>query len=165
VTANRFEDAVRTTLADAVGVVPGHGPRYARVLAAKRRRTVMVTAATVAGVVAVVGVGLAAATRGGGDTVGPPATQDRPSVSAPAAVSVPFDLYTHCGVVSLQFRGRTYRAAHPLVGEGNSAPVGWGNPYQHGRLTILGPTRVRFAAPGLPDVEFVVTPEQPELCS
>ncbi len=49
----------------------------------------------------------------------------------------PFDLYVHCGVEWLQFRGRWWRT-DPLADGNGNPPAGWGNPYDNGQLTIVG---------------------------
>lgn len=62
---------------------------------------------------------------------------------------VPFDLMTHCGINELRSNGRYFqRVGGVLVGGsrtpsglGNS-PSGWGNPYQHGTLSVSGDVAV-----------------------
>lgn len=57
---------------------------------------------------------------------------------------ISYALYTHCGVNEARI-GRTYYVAdHPLSdGQGNPPP-GWGNPYQHGTMTISAPGAAVF---------------------
>jgi hypothetical protein len=160
-----FERLVGATLAEAVHDIPDHPERYARVLRAKRRRT---TVHVVVLAVGLAGAGTTAAAvalrpRPQSSTVVPLVTPSR-SRTAPVATSVPFNLYTHCGVQFVTYRGRTYETAHPLVGAAGSAPAGWADPYQAGRLIVLSPTRVRFTAARLPAVDFEATSASPAIC-
>lgn len=50
-------------------------------------------------------------------------------------VPYPFDLYTHCGVLGADIAGVWFAADPPLVEE-FGPPVGWGDPYQRGTLTL-----------------------------
>jgi len=62
---------------------------------------------------------------------------------------VPFDLYTHCGINELRSNGRYFQrvggvlvyGSRTSAGLGNP-PSGWGNPVQHGTLTITGDVAV-----------------------
>lgn len=64
--------------------------------------------------------------------------------------TVDFSLYTHCGVESTVFNGRTWNAVQPLYSspERLGPPAGWDDPYQDGRLTLESPDRAVFAAVG-----------------
>jgi hypothetical protein len=54
------------------------------------------------------------------------------------AVSQPLDLNTHCGIRGAVFAGH-YWVATPVLSDGHgNPPPGWGNPYQHGSVTIIG---------------------------
>ncbi|MHB1835874.1 MAG: hypothetical protein ACYCXW_12985, partial [Solirubrobacteraceae bacterium] len=58
--------------------------------------------------------------------------------------SVPYTLYTHCGIKWALIRGTFWRATKPLSdGQGNPPP-GWGNPNQKGTLTFLSPSLAVF---------------------
>jgi hypothetical protein len=64
------------------------------------------------------------------------------AAAAPAiGVPVPFELYTHCGVLGAYLEGVWFAAetqlveGGPLVPGGANPPEGWGNPYQAGTLT------------------------------
>jgi hypothetical protein len=50
--------------------------------------------------------------------------------------TVPFELYTHCGVLGAYVDGVWFAADSPLVTGTASPPEGWGNPYQPGTLTL-----------------------------
>jgi hypothetical protein len=57
---------------------------------------------------------------------------------------ISYALYTHCGVNEARIGGRYYVADHPVSdGQGNPPP-GWGNPYQHGMMTISAPGAAVF---------------------
>ena len=52
---------------------------------------------------------------------------------------VPFDLYTHCGINELQSNGRYFQRVGGIFDDGShNAPSGWGNPVQHGTLSVSG---------------------------
>jgi hypothetical protein len=60
----------------------------------------------------------------------------RPTTNA--VWSVPFALYTHCGIYEARVQDTFFIADQPLDdGQGNP-PAGWGNPYQSGTLTVAG---------------------------
>jgi hypothetical protein len=59
-----------------------------------------------------------------------------------AATSMPFNLYTHCGIGEARIGGRYYRAVRPL-GAGNP-PAGWGDPYQAGTMTLVSASEAVF---------------------
>ncbi|MFD8496831.1 hypothetical protein [Amycolatopsis sp. NPDC059657] len=67
-----------------------------------------------------------------------------PAMSMSAPDSVPFDLLTHCGVDEAKIGGVYFEAEVPLIGTAQSAPPGWGNPRQAGRMTLLTPSRAVF---------------------
>ena len=163
-----FETRVGDILREAVAQVPPHPSRWAALTTARRRRTAVRVTVGAAAVVTVGAAAVAVGAAGSGPAglTAEPSGGPTPTAAAPVATpkGVPFDLYTHCGIRYLEFQGRTFKAEHALVGEGDNPPPGWGNPYQPGRLTVVGPDRVRFTATGLPDVDFVVTDDVPPLC-
>ncbi len=82
---------------------------------------------------------------------------------------VPYNLYTHCGVNSLELDGKTYYADPPL-GDGNgNPPAGWGNPDDAGWLLPQDSQRVTFIdwmghrASFTTHPSYAITPTQ--LCS
>ena len=64
--------------------------------------------------------------------------------SAAAAKSMPYDLYTHCGIDEARINGRFYEAVTPLSDGNSNPPPGWGNPYQHGTMTLAAPSEAVF---------------------
>jgi hypothetical protein len=73
---------------------------------------------------------------------------------------VEFFIDTHCGVESLRLDGRWWQAEEPLYGESGpgSAPEGWDDPYQGGKLTLVSEGSVVFEAEGT-RIEFVPAPD------
>ncbi|KZB80091.1 hypothetical protein [Amycolatopsis regifaucium] len=69
---------------------------------------------------------------------------DLPVAILPPARSFPFALYTHCGIDEALVDGVYFEAERPLIGEAFSAPPGWDNPYQRGRMTLPSPDRAVF---------------------
>lgn len=56
---------------------------------------------------------------------------------------VPFDLRTHCGIDELKADGRYFQRVGGILDDGShNPPPGWGNPSQHGTLTIKGDVAV-----------------------
>lgn len=80
-------------------------------------------------------VAFAAAISGcGSATTVPTATTEAPKVH-----TAPFDLYTHCGINELTVNGKYFqRVGGPLSDGSGNPPSGWGNPYQHGTLSVSG---------------------------
>ncbi len=53
--------------------------------------------------------------------------------------TIDFNLYTHCGISELKAFGKYYeRVGGPLSDGFGNPPAGWDNPYQAGRLSVLG---------------------------
>jgi hypothetical protein len=77
-------------------------------------------------------------------------SQDGTAMSAPedAAVAigvpVPFDLYTHCGVLGADIGGVWFAADPPLVKGPANPPPDRDNPYQAGTLTLLSEDEAVF---------------------
>jgi hypothetical protein len=59
-------------------------------------------------------------------------------------VPVPFELYTHCGVLGADVGGVWFAADPPLVEDPANPPAGWDNPYQAGTLTVLSDDEALF---------------------
>lgn len=55
----------------------------------------------------------------------------------------PFDLMTHCGINELRSNGRYFQRVGGVLDDGSgNPPSGWGNPFQHGTLSISGDVAV-----------------------
>ena len=56
---------------------------------------------------------------------------------------VPFDLMTHCGINELRSNGRYFQRVGGVLDDGSgNPPSGWGNPFQHGTLSVSGDNAV-----------------------
>ncbi|HUW86848.1 MAG TPA: hypothetical protein VMW30_00505 [Candidatus Paceibacterota bacterium] len=74
--------------------------------------------------------------------VGPAKTSVRTATAKPIQL-VPFDLMTHCGINELRSNGRYFQRVGGVLDDGSgNAPSGWGNPFQHGTLSISGDVAV-----------------------
>jgi hypothetical protein len=62
----------------------------------------------------------------------------------PAGKSVPYNLYTHCGVSEARVGSHYYVAVHPLSDGAGNPPAGWGDPYQAGTMTLVSTTQAVF---------------------
>lgn len=95
----------------------------------------------------------------------PPATNPTLKVGQ----SVAYNLYTHCGILSVSANDHTYYAHPPLSdGQGNPPP-GWGNPYDNGTLAMIDAHTLRFSDASGHVATFTDTPPGPTpsvpLCS
>ncbi|WP_147429643.1 hypothetical protein [Arthrobacter oryzae] len=52
--------------------------------------------------------------------------------------SIPFALFTHCGIHEARVRDTFFAADQPLDDGHGNPPAGWGNPYQSGTITVEG---------------------------
>jgi hypothetical protein len=66
------------------------------------------------------------------------------TAARPAEKSVPYNLYTHCGVSEARVGSQYYLAARPLSDGAGNPPAGWGNPYQAGTMTLVSATEAVF---------------------
>lgn len=78
--------------------------------------------------------------------------------STTAPLSVPFTLYTHCGISEARISGRYYQAVHPLSDGSGNPPAGWGNPYQAGAMTLVSGTEAIFTDKAGHRVLFALRP-------
>jgi hypothetical protein len=83
-----------------------------------------------------------------------------------ADVGRPYALYTHCGIEWAKIAGRFWRATRALSDGSGNPPAGWGNPYQQGRLVLLGQRMARFdSSPGSVTFERTSRRQPPVICS
>jgi hypothetical protein len=89
---------------------------------------------------------LAAASAGCANQVQAPAVPSQSAHPVPATTnrSVPYALYTHCGIDEANIGGRWFEADHPLSDGNGNPPAGWGNPDQPGTITMLSATTAEF---------------------
>ena len=92
----------------------------------------------------------------------PPAAQARPhgpkAATTTVVESVPYDLYTHCGVGEARVGNRYFVAVHPLSDGSGNPPAGWGNPFQAGTMTLVSPAEAVFTDSAGHRVVFRVRP-------
>jgi hypothetical protein len=104
---------------------------------------------------------IAAATVAG---CGSQASSSTTTTRAPAGR--PYQLYTHCGIAWTKINGTFWRAEQPLSDGSGNPPDGWANPYQEGRLALVGPTTARFDSPaGTVTFERTSRKRPPRICS
>jgi hypothetical protein len=74
-----------------------------------------------------------------------------------------YDVYTHCGVEFIYLDGRFW-LTEPL-GE-LAAPAGWGEPLDHGVITLEAPNRAVYLSASGDQIEFEPAPAdfEPPLC-
>ncbi|MGW1763315.1 hypothetical protein ACWCQL_04355 [Streptomyces sp. NPDC002073] len=76
----------------------------------------------------------------------------------PSSRTIPFELYTHCGIDEARI-GSTYFEAHtPLYGGSGNPPEGWDNPTQRGTMTLKSETEAVFTDDAGHEVKFRARP-------
>ena len=58
------------------------------------------------------------------------------NIALSVGTSAPYDLYTHCGVLSASINGQIFYAIPALTDGFGNPPPGWGNPYDGGEITL-----------------------------
>ena len=81
------------------------------------------------------------------------------SVSISVGNSAPYDLYTHCGVLSATINGQIFYAAPVLSGGSGNPPPGWGNPYDGGEMTLRSLTTAVFHDSSGHSAQFARSPQ------
>lgn len=79
--------------------------------------------------------------------------------------TVPFRVWTHCGIEFTQIGKRQWKAdGLPVQFQGASAPTGWGE-WQEGQLTLTSPTTAAFVTRGT-TITYVIQPgtAEPQMC-
>jgi hypothetical protein len=105
-----------------------------------------------------------------------PAGRPTPPTPAPTTTgaaaypvrTLPYELYTHCGVDEAQIAGHWYEAVEPLSDGNDNPPAGWGNPYQVGTMRLTSPTEAEFRDQAGHAVRFRLRPgatEPKRICS
>jgi hypothetical protein len=72
--------------------------------------------------------------------------------------SVPFDLYTHCGIDEALVGTTYFEAETPLDDGSGNPPEGWDNPSQRGTMTLTSRTRAVFTDDAGHEVAFRARP-------
>ncbi|MYX38366.1 MULTISPECIES: hypothetical protein [unclassified Streptomyces] len=92
-----------------------------------------------------------------GCTDGDPTSVVLPTAAAPsipAPTSIPYELYTHCGIDEARIGSTYFEAETPLSDGSFNPPPGWDNPTQHGTMTLVSPTEAVFTDPKGHEVRF-----------
>ena len=106
---------------------------------------------------------------GGGVDFGP-RPHEGPPYGPGAEIGQPYEyeLYTHCGILSAEFDGREWDATPPLTDGSGNPPEGWGNPSDHGTMTLLADNVAEFKSDGGLVARFAPrkpdAPNQSEVC-
>jgi hypothetical protein len=110
-------------------------------------------------------------TAGCGSASGPSSTRVHRAAAASRTarakgISMPYRLYTHCGIEWARIDGTFWRARQPLSDGSGNPPPGWGSPYQQGTLVFLNSNTAEFTSRA-GDVTFTHTAHQgpPAICS
>jgi hypothetical protein len=80
------------------------------------------------------------------------------AVAKGAAKSMPYNLYTHCGISEVRVGNKYYTAVRPLSDGSGNPPPGWANPYQAGTMTLVSATEAVFTDSAGHHVVFTVRP-------
>ncbi len=87
--------------------------------------------------------------------------EDPGSGPAPAIFgkTIPFDLYTHCGIGEIKAFGKYFERVGGILGDGfGNPPIGWDNPYDKGTLSVVGASAVFRDSHGH-EVDFKLLPK------
>ena len=77
--------------------------------------------------------------------------------------TVPFTIYTHCGVDIVSVGGDWYQAKPPANDGNGNRPAGWDTPTDTGELSIYEDGTARFTSHAGHVATFVKLPEKPTL--
>lgn len=87
--------------------------------------------------------------------------EDPGSGASPATFgkTIPFNLYTHCGIGEIKALGKYFERIGGTLGDGfGNPPKGWDNPYDKGTLSVVGNSAVFRDSHGH-EVEFKLRPK------
>ncbi|MHB8489248.1 MAG: hypothetical protein ACYDCS_08510 [Candidatus Dormibacteria bacterium] len=93
--------------------------------------------------------------------LGTGADTDASSLFMSTGASAPYDLYTHCGVLSASINGHIFYAEPALTDGSGNPPRGWGNPYDGGEMTLRSVTTADFRDPAGHSAHFARQPQGP----
>ncbi|MCX5232500.1 hypothetical protein [Streptomyces sp. NBC_00233] len=72
--------------------------------------------------------------------------------------TMPFELYTHCGIDEARIGSTYFEAETPLSDGSGNPPDGWDNPTQRGRMTLKSATEAVFTDDAGHEVKFRARP-------
>ncbi|MFJ2111775.1 MULTISPECIES: hypothetical protein [unclassified Streptomyces] len=78
--------------------------------------------------------------------------------AAPTGRTIPFDLYTHCGIDEARVGSTYFEATTPLSDGSGNPPEGWDNPTQRGTMTLKSESEAVFTDDAGHEVSFRARP-------
>ncbi|WP_317874835.1 hypothetical protein [Streptomyces sp. SR27] len=78
--------------------------------------------------------------------------------ATPPGRTIPFDLYTHCGIEEARIGSTYFEAEAPLSDGSGNPPEGWDNPIQHGTMSWTSDTEAVFTDEAGHEVKFRARP-------
>jgi hypothetical protein len=78
--------------------------------------------------------------------------------ATPSGRTIPFDLYTHCGIDEARIGSTYFEAEIPLSDGSGNPPQGWDNPTQRGTMTLKSATEAVFTDDAGHEVTFRARP-------
>lgn len=78
--------------------------------------------------------------------------------ATPSGRTMPFDLYTHCGIDEARVGSTYFEAETPLSDGSGNPPEGWDNPTQSGTMTLKSETAAVFTDDAGHEVTFRARP-------
>ncbi|MEV7569259.1 hypothetical protein [Streptomyces tanashiensis] len=78
--------------------------------------------------------------------------------ATPPVRTMPFELYTHCGIDEARIGSTYFEAETPLSDGSGNPPEGWGNPTQRGTMTLKSETEAVFTDDAGHEVKFRARP-------
>ncbi|WP_329623305.1 hypothetical protein OG357_25205 [Streptomyces sp. NBC_01255] len=78
--------------------------------------------------------------------------------ATPSGRTIPFELYTHCGIDEARIGSTYFEAETPLSDGSGNPPDGWGNPTQRGTMTVTSATEAVFTDDAGHEVTFRARP-------
>ncbi|HEY5835160.1 hypothetical protein [Streptomyces sp.] len=78
--------------------------------------------------------------------------------TTPSARTIPFDLYTHCGIDEARIGSAYFEAETPLSDGSGNPPAEWDNPTQRGTMTLKSQTEAVFSDDAGHEVKFRARP-------
>ncbi|MFB7586457.1 hypothetical protein [Streptomyces sp. NPDC056169] len=78
--------------------------------------------------------------------------------ATPSGRTIPFELYTHCGIDEARIDSTYFEAETPLSDGSGNPPDGWDNPTQRGTMTLKSETEAVFTDDSGHEVKFRARP-------
>ncbi|MFE5941640.1 hypothetical protein [Streptomyces sp. NPDC056480] len=78
--------------------------------------------------------------------------------ATPTVRTIPFELYTHCGIDEARIGSTYFEAETPLSDGSGNPPDGWDNPTHRGTMTLKSATEAVFTDEAGHEVKFRARP-------